>query len=77
MLLKANTMHESQYDKLSLDSQLVEAGLRTVDTMVEETQSEILRSFRATCAELNQNSLRRRVEATIMGKDADFPAQNG
>lgn len=72
MLLMVNSMHRSRYDNMSLDNQLVEAGLRTLDEMVEETQSEALRSFRKTCTELNQDALRRRVEAAVTANNADF-----
>ncbi len=64
-------MDRSQHDKLSYDSQLIEAGLRTLDKLVEETQSDLVRSLRDTCTELNQDAQRRRVEVTMMANDAD------
>lgn len=58
-------MQESQYDKMPLDGQLINAGLRTLDEMVEETQSEALRTFRKKCTELNRDAVRRRFEAAV------------
>lgn len=60
MLLTANNMHKPQYAKLSFDNQLVDAGLQSLDKMVEETQSEALRSFHERCAELHQHAQQRR-----------------
>lgn len=61
MLLTVNGMQRSQHDTLSLDEQLIEAGLRTLDKIVEDTQSEVVRSFQKMCAELVQDSQRRRL----------------
>lgn len=71
MLLTANSMHGSRHDDRSSDSQLIEAGLRTLDKIVEETQSETVRSFRDTCAELNQDAQRRHTETTMMADNVD------
>ncbi|RMZ83010.1 hypothetical protein DV737_g1768, partial [Chaetothyriales sp. CBS 132003] len=43
MLLTANSMLKPQHDKFALDKQLVDAGMRLLDRMVEETGSEPLR----------------------------------
>ncbi|KAF3396969.1 hypothetical protein DPV78_007848 [Talaromyces pinophilus] len=61
MLLTVNGMQRSQHDTLSLDEQLIEAGLRTLDKIVEDTQSEVVRSFQKMCTELVQDSQRRRL----------------
>lgn len=61
MLLTVNSMQRSQHDPLSLDDQLIDAGLRTLDKIVEDTQSEVVRSFREMCTELVQDSQRRRL----------------
>jgi hypothetical protein len=62
MLLTVNGMQRSQRNTLSLDDQLIEAGLRVLDNIVEETKSEVVRSFRDMCTELVQDSERRRLE---------------
>ncbi|KIX06946.1 uncharacterized protein Z518_04922 [Rhinocladiella mackenziei CBS 650.93] len=73
ILLTANSMHRPRHEKISFDSQLVASGLQTIDTMVEEMESEALRSFRGTCAELNQEVQRRsRGEATMKANHRDF-----
>lgn len=54
MLLVANSMHKPRHGKLFMDNDLVENGLQTVDKMVKETKSELLRSFQVTCTELHQ-----------------------
>lgn len=65
VILTANSMHTPQHNHLILDIQLIEAGLQVVDKMVQETGSEMLKSFEATCAELHQHTQRRCLEATI------------
>jgi hypothetical protein len=70
MLLKANSMLRSQYDKVSLDRQLVEDGLQAFDKIVEETNNDIVQSFRDTCAEINREAERRRVESIIIVNNA-------
>ncbi|KAL3704110.1 hypothetical protein TMatcc_009800 [Talaromyces marneffei ATCC 18224] len=65
MLLTVNGMQRTQHDTPSLDDQLVEAGLGTLDKIIEETQSEVVRSFRDMCKELVQDSQRRRVEGCL------------
>lgn len=72
VLLTANSMHTPQHNDLALDSQLVQVGLQTLDTMVQETGNEMLKSFQATCAELHQHTQRRCVEAAIMTNNADY-----
>ena len=61
MLLTVNGMQRPQHDMLSLDNQLIEAGLRTLDKIVEDTQSEVVRSFQKMCSELVQDSQRKRL----------------
>jgi hypothetical protein len=70
MLLTANSMQNPQHDKLSLDNRLVEAGLQTIDKIVEETQSNVVRSFRDTFTKLDQDARRRRIEATAIANNA-------
>lgn len=67
-------MHRFQYYELPLDRQLAAADLRTLDRMVEETQSKVLRSFRDTLAELNQDARRRGVGvgALVMASTANL-----
>lgn len=72
VLLTANSMHKLQHNNLALDSQLVEVGLQTIEKMAQETGSEVLKSFQATCAELHQHTQRRCVEATIMANNVDY-----
>lgn len=66
VLLIANSMHRPKHSDLSLDSHLVEIGLQTVDSMVKETGSDMLRSFQATCTELHQRMQQRCAEAAVM-----------
>jgi hypothetical protein len=65
ILLTANAMQNPQGDSSSLDKQLVDVGLQTLDKMIEETNSEFLRSFQTTCAELHQHSQRMRGQAIM------------
>jgi hypothetical protein len=66
VLLAANTMHTPQHSNLALDSQLIEVGLQTLETMVQKTGNEMLKSFQATCAELHHHTQRRCVEAAML-----------
>ncbi|EHK44580.1 hypothetical protein TRIATDRAFT_224048 [Trichoderma atroviride IMI 206040] len=72
VILTANSMHKPQHNNLALDSQLIEVGLQTVDQMVQETGNEMLKSFRATCAELHQHTQRRCVEAAIRANTVEY-----
>lgn len=72
VLLTANSMHRPQHNKLALDSQLIEVGLQTLEKMVQETGSEMLKSFQATCAELYQHTQRRCDEAAIIANNVDY-----
>lgn len=72
VILTANGMHKPQHNNLVSDIRLIEAGLQTVDKMVQETGSEMLKSFQATCAELHQHTQRRCLEAAIMANDVDY-----
>lgn len=54
VLLTANSMHRPKHGDMSLDNDLVEIGLQTIDKMVKETENEMLKSFQATCTELHQ-----------------------
>ena len=65
-------MHNSLHDNASLDKQLVDIGLRTVDKMVEETNSKVLQSFQETCAELHQRAQHMRGQAVMMAHERDF-----
>lgn len=72
-LLTAYSMQNPMHDKSSLDRQLVDAGLRLVDRMVDETKHEDLRSFRETCAELHQRAQqKRRGQVNMMDNGPDF-----
>lgn len=72
VLLTVNSMHRPQHNKLALDSQLIEVGLQTLETMVQETGSEMLKSFQATCAELHQHTKRRCNEEAIIANSVDY-----
>lgn len=71
VLLTANSMHKPKHDDLSLDSHLVEIGLRTIGIMVKKTENEKLQSFQATCTELHQRTQQRCAEAAIMANNVD------
>lgn len=72
LLLTANILHRPQHGYTVLDTQLVDAGMRTLDKMVEETGSEALKQFRDTCIELNQEAQLRRDAATMTVKNRNF-----
>ncbi|KAH8799847.1 fungal-specific transcription factor domain-containing protein [Xylogone sp. PMI_703] len=71
LLLTANSMHRPEHSNVSLDSNLVETGLQTVDKMARETESEMLQSFQATCTELHQRTQQRCAEAAIMANSVN------
>ncbi|KAJ4292762.1 hypothetical protein N0V90_009425 [Kalmusia sp. IMI 367209] len=73
MLLTFNGMQRPQHDKLFSDNQLVDNGLRMLDQVLEETHSEVVRSFRDACAKLHWDSRGRRAEATVIAKDLEIP----
>jgi hypothetical protein len=66
LLLTFNSMQRPQHDQVSFDNQLVDRGLQMLDQVAEETQSEIVRSFRKTCAELHRDAQRKGAEASVM-----------
>lgn len=72
LLLTVKSMQVGPYDQLSLDGQLIESGLRKLDRVLEEIQSEVIRSFRNTCAELNEMAQRRRSEAKRMAHNTEM-----
>lgn len=72
VLLTAYSIHRPKHRDLSLDSHLVEIGLRTIDKMAKETEkNEMLKSFQATCTELHQRTQQRCAEASIMIDNVD------
>lgn len=71
-LLTANAMYKPQHDKTSLDKQLVDAGLQRLDKMVDENNSEVLRSFQKTCSELHQQAQQMRGQAIMANKHNFF-----
>ncbi len=75
VLLIANSMHRPNHGDLSLDSQLVEIGLQTVDKMAKETESEMLQTFQATCTELHQRTQQRCAEAAMMANHINCPSR--
>lgn len=75
LLLTANSMHRPIHDDLFFDSHLVETGLQTIKDMMEETESETLQSFQATCSELHQRTQQKCAEAVaIMPNIVDYSA---
>jgi hypothetical protein len=66
LLLTFNSMQNPQHDQVSLDSHLVDTGLQMLDQVAEETQSEVVRSFRETCTHLHRDAQQRRAEASIV-----------
>ena len=69
MLLTANSMHIPQHDNASMDIQLVDVGLRTVDRIVAETGSKVLQSFQEICAELHQRAQHMCGQAIMMARE--------
>jgi hypothetical protein len=72
MLLTANSMHKPQHDNSSLDKQLVDAGLQSLDRIVEETKSEVMQSFQETCTELHRRAQQMRGQAIMMANERHF-----
>jgi hypothetical protein len=72
LLLMVNSMQGSQHDKLSLDNELINAGLQSLDKVLEETQSEVVRTFRDAFTKLNGAAQRRHAEATMMANSLDL-----
>ncbi|KAH7122740.1 fungal-specific transcription factor domain-containing protein [Dendryphion nanum] len=73
LLLTFNSMQRPQHDLLSLDNELVDKGLQMLDRVEEETQSEIVRSFRKTCTGLHRDAQQRRAEASVMANSLNLP----
>lgn len=71
VLLTANSMDKPNHGDLSLDSHLVETGLRTISTMAKETENKKIQSFQATFIELHQRTQERCAEAAIMANNVD------
>jgi len=71
LLLTFNNMHRPQHDQLSLDNELVDTGLQMLGQVAEDTQSEIVRSFRKTCTGLHRDAQQRRAEASVNAKSLD------
>lgn len=63
MLLITNTLHRPDNDFYPFDSQLVDVGMKSVDSMLDESGHEAFKHFRATFAELRQDAWRRRTAA--------------
>jgi hypothetical protein len=74
MLLTFNGLQNPHNDSLSSDNNLVDSGLRRLDRIVEETQSEVVSSFRDACATLSQASRQRRAEASAVSNSFDLSA---
>ncbi|KAF1849108.1 uncharacterized protein K460DRAFT_278392 [Cucurbitaria berberidis CBS 394.84] len=72
VLLIANSMHRPKHSDSSLDRQLVDFGLQTVDRMVKETENETIRSCQATFAELHQLMQKRCAESAITANNVDW-----
>jgi hypothetical protein len=77
LLLTFNSMQRPQHDQASFDSQLVDRGLQMLDQIAEETQSEVVRSFRKTCAELHLDAQRKGAEASVMANTLNLSTYSG
>ena len=67
-----NGIQRPHHDKLGIDDQLVESGLRMLEEISEETQSELVGSFRDMCVNLYRDCRRIRTEAFVMARELDF-----
>ncbi|KAL5376202.1 hypothetical protein DPSP01_010667 [Paraphaeosphaeria sporulosa] len=74
MLLTFNGLQNPLGDELLSDDKLVENGLKMLDRMLEETQHEVVRSFRYACGSLHDASKRRRAEASFIASSMDLSA---
>jgi hypothetical protein len=72
LLLTFNSMQRPQHDQLSLDNELVDTGLQMLDQVAEETQSEIVRSFRKTLTGLHRDAQQRRSETSVLANSLDL-----
>lgn len=72
LLLTFNSLQRPQHDQLAVDNPLVDRGLQMLEQVAEETQSEIVRSFRKTCAGLHQDVQRRQAEASVLANSLDL-----
>ncbi|KAF2645213.1 hypothetical protein P280DRAFT_486464 [Massarina eburnea CBS 473.64] len=72
LLLTFNNMHMPQHDQLSLDNQSVETGLKMLNQVAGETQSEIVRSFHKTCAGLYRDAQRKHAETIVIVNSLDL-----
>lgn len=72
MLLTANTMHRPDHGYYSLDSQLIDVGMKTVDRMAEGSKSDALEAFKVTFVELRRDAWRRHRAAITMVNSSEF-----
>jgi hypothetical protein len=72
LLLTFNSMQRLHHEQVSFDNELVDAGLKMLNRAAEETQSEIVRSFRETCGGLHRDTQLRRAEARVMADCLDM-----
>lgn len=72
MLLIANTMHRPDHGYYSLDSQLIDVGMKTVDRMADGRRNDVLEVFRVTFVELRRDAWRRHKAATTMVNSSEF-----
>jgi hypothetical protein len=71
LLLTFNSIQRPHHEQVSFDNDLVDAGLKMLDRVVEETQSEIVRSFRTTCTGLHLDAQQRCAEASVVDNCLD------
>ena len=74
MMLTFNNMQNDHHDKLLLDDQLVDTGLRILEQILEDTQSDIIRSFHDTCLKMHRECRQKRAERLGTVNDLDISA---
>ena len=72
VLLTAHSIHRAGHTKVFFDKELVDAGLKVLDRIVEETKSDDLRSVRDTCIELQDKAQQRRRQDYMIANSRDL-----
>lgn len=72
MLLIANAMHRPDHGYCSIDSQLIDVGMKTADKMADGSRNGSLEAVRVTFVELRRDARRRHRAATTTVNSSEF-----
>lgn len=72
-----NSIQKPRHEQLATDDQLVKHGLKMLDEIFAQTQSEVVGSLRDMCVNLHRDCQRIRTEAITLAKELDFSSYMG